>query len=400
MSASPSVSRYTGVAIALHWAMAILILFMIWLGWNMDDNEARYQLHKSVGITLLFLTVARIAWRLLNPPPPEPEGLKPWEQRLSGAVHFAFYALMVIIPLAGWLLVSISPFQISTVLYGAIDWPHLPFTSGLRSGNDALHAIVENVHSKGAWVIIVLLGLHVAGALKHELGGEDGVLKRMIPGLFGKAAPPAIPARGALVAFGLSVGLFALVAAIPMIGSGATLQSGAPATTEQPAGNWIVDYTASEIRFAGVYDGKPFDGVFENWTADVTFDPDDLPGAHVLVTVDTPSVKTGTKLYDSTLREGEWFATGEYPQATVALSGFTSTGPDSYSATATMTLKGRQTSVPLDFELLIDGNIATLSGQAVFSRQTLDLGQVSDASASWVSDEITVSVSGQATRSE
>ena len=59
---SSSSSRYTVVAILLHWAIAALLLFMIWLGWNMEDNEARFQLHKSIGIAILFLSVARILW--------------------------------------------------------------------------------------------------------------------------------------------------------------------------------------------------------------------------------------------------------------------------------------------------------------------------------------------------
>lgn len=399
MTPSSPAARYTSVAIALHWAMALLILFMIWLGWNMDDNEVRYQLHKSVGITLLFLTVARIAWRLLNPPPPEPSTLKPLEQKLSHAVHIAFYALMVIIPLAGWLLVSISPFQISTVLFGAVDWPHLPFTSGLRQGNELLHGIVENVHSKGAWVIIVLLGLHVAGAVKHEFGGKEGVIKRMIPGLFGKTSPPSPPARGAIIAFGGSLFLFALIAAVPLMGSAGAgpgpMQSSVAA---EPAGNWSVDYASSDISFSGVYDGKPFGGKFENWSAEVSFYPEDLAASSVSVSVETGSVTTGTKLYDSTLREAEWFNTGAFPEAQVELSNFEQTGEDTYTATATITLKGKETSVPLDFQLTINGDQATLDGKAVFSRKALDLGQVSDASGSWVSDEITVTVSGTATR--
>ncbi|PKP83500.1 MAG: nickel-dependent hydrogenase, b-type cytochrome subunit/YceI-like family protein [Alphaproteobacteria bacterium HGW-Alphaproteobacteria-18] len=400
MTSSSPASRYTAIAIALHWAMALLLLFMIWLGWNMDDNEARYQLHKSVGITLLFLTVTRIAWRLLNPPPPLASDMKPYERTLSHLVHMAFYALMVIIPLAGWLLVSISPFQISTVLFGAIDWPHLPFTSGLRQGNEILHGIVENVHSKGAWVIIVLLGLHVAGAVKHEISGEDGVLKRMIPGLFGKASPPSLPARGALVAFGSSVILFALIAAIPLIGPGSSASRGASgsASSAEAAGNWTIDYAASKISFSGVYDGKPFGGTFGKWAADVAFYPEDLASSAVAVTIDTASVTTGTKLYDSTLREAEWFNTGAFPQAEIALSGFEATGEETYTATATMMLKGRETSVPLSFALKINGDRAILDGSATFSRKALDLGQMSDAGASWVSDEIVVEVQGEATR--
>lgn len=402
MSSSSPASRYTAVAIALHWSMAVLLLFMIWLGWNMEDNEARYQLHKSVGITLLFLTVARIAWRLLNPPPPDPESLKPLEKKLSHIVHIAFYALMVIIPLAGWLLVSISPFQISTVLFGAVDWPHLPFTSGLRQGNDLLHGIVETIHSKGAWGIIILLGLHVAGAVKHEISSEEGVLKRMIPGLFGKASPPSPPARGAIMAFGSSVILFAVIAAIPLVASGSSSGNGGPASpaAADADSNWDVNHTVSEIRFSGVYDGKPFEGVFEEWIAQIAFFPEDLAASSVSVSVDTGSVSTGTKLYDSTLREAEWFNTGAFPQATIVLSGFESAGGENYTATATMTLKGVETAVPLSFTLAIRDDLANLDGRAVFSRKALDLGQVSDAGASWVSDEIVVTVKGQATRTE
>lgn len=378
--------------------MAFLLLFMIWLGWNMDDNEVRYQLHKSVGITLLFLTLVRIAWRLLNPPPPLPDDMKPYERLLSHSVHIGFYTLMVIIPLAGWLLVSISPFQISTVLYGTLDWPHLPFTSGLRQGNELLHTVVANVHSKGAWVMIGLLGLHVAGAVKHELGGEEGVVKRMLPGLFGKTAPPSPPARGALVAFGSSLLLFGVIAAAPVIGSGNHSSAGSASGSVNAQGNWAVDYAASVIGFSGVYDGKPFSGTFQNWQADVTFYPENLAASSVAVTVDTGTAATGTRLYDSTLREAEWFNTAAFPQAAVSLADFEQIAPDQYSATATMTLKGKEVSAPLSFTLLIEGDQAALDGQAVFSRKALDLGQSSDPGSSWVSDEIMVTVTGTATR--
>lgn len=396
MSSQPA-SRYTAVAIALHWAMALLLVFMIWLGWNMEESEQLYQLHKSVGITLLFLTLTRISWRLLNPPPPLPDDMAAWERTASHAVHIAFYAAMLIIPLAGWLLVSISPFQVSTVLYGAIDWPHLPFTAALRAGEEGLvHGIVETAHSKGAWVLIVLLGLHVAGAVKHQFGSEQAVLKRMLPGIAGKTAPPVSRARGGLIAFGGSLLLFALIAAIPMAGSGAT----GAGTTRSAAndGNWRVDYEASEIGFSGLYEGNPFGGEFQSWTAEVFFYPEDLGASSVKVTVGTASASTGTRLYDSTLRETEWFNTAAYPEAIVALSDFTRTGEETYTATATMTLKGREASVPLDFELRTRNDRADLEGQAVLSRRALDLGQASDPGADWVSDEIIVTIEGRATR--
>jgi cytochrome b561/polyisoprenoid-binding protein YceI len=389
-----SAERYSGVAIALHWAMAALLVFMIWLGWNMDENEARYQLHKSIGITILFLTLARLGWRLMNPPPELPADISPWERRVSHGVQVGFYALMLGLPLGGWLLVSVSPFQVSSVLFGLIDWPHLPFTAGLRS--EDFYAVVLNLHSKGAWVIIVLLGLHVAGAVKHEMGVEDGVLRRIVPG--GGLTPrrPGNAVRSAVAAFGGSALLFALIAGAAMLGPGR--MAPAPPLASTGGGNWEVDYDASAIGFSGENDGDTFSGTFRRWTADVTFDPVRLAQASVIVRVDMASAATGMRLYDSTLREAEWFNLAAHPQATVVLTDFEALGEDRYSATASLTLKGVTASERLDFLLAIDGDEAVLSGETAFRRRDLNLGMGSDPDGKWVSDEIRITVSGRARR--
>jgi len=395
MSAEASSSRYTAVAIALHWAMAALLLFMIWLGWNMEDNEARFQLHKSIGITILFLALARLAWRFTNPPPPLPEGMPKLEKTGSHLVHIAFYALMIAIPLGGWLMVSVSPFQVATVLYGIVSWPHLPFTERLI-GED-LYGFVEFFHSKGAWVIIGLLALHVAGAVKHEFGAEDGVLKRMLPGLFGKPDAPALPARGFLFAFGGSAALFAAIAAASLLSAGPAISGPAPAGTGLVGANWEVDYAASEIEFSGLYEGNAFEGKFGSWVADVAFYPESLETSAVKVAVDTRSASTGKKLYDDSLKGREWFNIAEYPEATVELTSFAKAA-GGYSATATLTLKGKPASVPLNFTLDIKGDEARLEGLATFSRKALDLGQGSDPNGKWIADEVTVTISGRARR--
>lgn len=394
MSAEAS-SRYTGVAIALHWAMAALLVFMIWLGWNMEENEARYQLHKSIGITILFLALARLAWRFANPPPPLPEGMPGYERAASHLVHLAFYVLMIGIPLGGWFMVSVSPLHVPIVLFGQVSWPHLPFTEGLVGKE--LFGFVAEVHGKGAWAIIVLLALHVAGAVKHEFGSEDGVLKRMLPGLFGKTVAPTLPSRGAAFAFGGSLLVFAAIAALPLLGLGASKsQPGGPAPAVI-AGNWDVDYTRSEISFSGQHQGNPFSGVFGTWSADVAFDPAALDDAKVQVMVDMRTAKTGTKLYDDSLKGKEWFNSAEFAQATVDLAGFRQTG-SGYEATATLTLKGVAVSVPLTFTLDIDGDRAKLDAAAEFSRKALNLGQSSDPGAAWVADAVTVRVTGEAQR--
>lgn len=84
--------------------MAVLILFMIWLGHNMHNHEVRFQLHKSIGITLLVLTIARIVWRLYNKPPPLPNDVNPIETKLSKFVQFEFTPLLAI-PLGRWIMV-------------------------------------------------------------------------------------------------------------------------------------------------------------------------------------------------------------------------------------------------------------------------------------------------------
>ncbi len=393
-------SRYTSVAIALHWAIAGLILFMIWLGWNMEENETRLQLHKSIGISILILSVARLAWRWLNPPPALPEGMKPLEVKASHGVHVAFYALMILMPLGGWFVASTGRLSVPIVLFDTVSWPHFPFTDGIRGGT--VHDVAEFAHSKGAWLIIGLLALHVAGALKHEFSAEEGVLKRMIPGLFGKAAPPAAPSRGFIMAFGAALILFGAIAAVPLLqrSQAAPPAPGdavsAPAAVQVDA-NWVVDYDVSEIRFSGLHEGKPFTGTFGKWTADVKFDPEDLAGSKAFVTVDTASASAGKKLYDDALRAPEWFGVKTFPQATVLLDNFTATDTG-YAATATLTIKDVEVTAPLTFTLVMDGGTATLDGTATLSRKALNLGQKSDAAGKYVTDEVTVTLAGKATR--
>ena len=106
--------RYSAVAIGLHWAIAAGIIGMIALGWYMGDlppeaaNKIElYQLHKSIGITLLVLSIARLIWRLMNRPPEEPP-MPLWQARGAAIVHVLFYVVMIGLPLTGWMLVSAS----------------------------------------------------------------------------------------------------------------------------------------------------------------------------------------------------------------------------------------------------------------------------------------------------
>ncbi|MCI4644368.1 MAG: cytochrome b/b6 domain-containing protein [Hyphomonadaceae bacterium] len=403
-------NRYTGVAIALHWAIALAIFGLIGVGWYMGDlpndhpgKESLYQLHKSVGITVFLLTLARIVWRLLNPPPADAEGLTGWERALSHGVHIAFYVLMLAMPLSGWLYVSTAyDFDIPTVLYGIVSWPDIPFVSGLA--NEAGHGAVEFVHSKLAWVAIGLVVLHLAGAVKHEIDGEEGVLKRMIPGLFGKTGGPHAPSRGALSAFGGAFAVFLVVAGIPALAQGGGPKADLTSPETFAGANWLVNESAeNSLAFSGLYESAPYAGEFARWSAQIAFDPENLDTSRVDVTVDLTTAETGKKLYTDSLKGAEWLDPGSNPTATVVLDNFAPAEADTgwgtaYTANAALTLKGATVTTPFQFQLEIDGDTARMEGSTTLSRAALDVGMQSDPGADWIADDVTVTVKLTATR--
>ena len=395
--------RYTNVAIALHWIIALCLGIMIALGKNMYDAEHReiewmFQLHKSVGITILTLMIARLVWRLANRPPPLPATMKPVEKSASHITHMALYALMFGLPLSGWVMVSLSPFSIATVLYGTIGWPHLPGLAELAfETRQSVYPKIANIHEIMSWALIALFALHVIAAVKHEISDDEGVLKRMLPRLFGKTTPPQAPARGAWVAFGSAFAFFGIIAGGPVIAQSLTGPETTPATSDQ--GNWDINYDASEIRFSGTHSGNAFSGVFEDWSATINFDPDALGEASASVLVTTQSARTGDTLYDNTLEAAEWFNVTAFPQATVSLSNFRlaeDAEDGEMIADATLTIKEAVSTVDFRFHLGEADGVWTMTGETLLARETFELGQESDATGDWVSTDITVSVTVEA----
>lgn len=177
---SPS-TRYDAIAIALHWAMAILILGLLVMGFVMTAQKPGsplqfqlFQVHKSVGITVLALALLRLGWRLGHRPPPLPATMETWEKLAAHGGHAVLYLLMLGMPLAGWAVVSTSPLNIPTLLYGVIPLPHLPLP---RATNDA----AKLLHDGGAWVMVATIAGHAAAALRHHHLLGDDVLTRMLP---------------------------------------------------------------------------------------------------------------------------------------------------------------------------------------------------------------------------
>jgi len=172
-------ARYTGVAQSLHWIIAALIVTQFALAWTADDlplglhKLALLARHKSFGMTILMLAIARVLWRLANPPPDLPSAMTPIERMLARATHLAFYVLLFAMPLTGWLMSSAKAYSVSW--FGLFTWPDL-----IAKNATAFEAL-KTTHDYLSYLLLAIVVLHVLAALKHHFWNKDDVLVRMLP---------------------------------------------------------------------------------------------------------------------------------------------------------------------------------------------------------------------------
>ncbi len=169
--------RYSAVARWLHWIIAVLVIWNIvsGIGHEALPREQRFAvigLHISSGLTILVLSVLRLLWRLGHKPPPLPVGMPAWQVGLAHGVHWLFYALIILLPISGWLMVSEGDFPIRW--FGLLSVPKAPVSEG-----DALAEIAHGGHEIAGLLMVPLLLLHVGAALWHHFGLKDNLLARM-----------------------------------------------------------------------------------------------------------------------------------------------------------------------------------------------------------------------------
>ena len=182
--AQPDGEVYSPIARALHWLTVLMVAVMIPVGLFMTSRAERniwdgltnslYSGHKLAGIVLLALMLGRLAYRLGHGAPADEPSIEPWQKTVSHMTHWALYALLLAVPVLGWVGIS---------LYPALDIFELFKLPGLVAPNQPASSMIFQLHKIGAFALAGLAVMHVGAALYHYVVRKDGVLLRMLPGL-------------------------------------------------------------------------------------------------------------------------------------------------------------------------------------------------------------------------
>ncbi len=414
--------RYSRAAIGLHWAIAALLAFQLGLGWRMGNlgsasaMYAPFQLHKSIGILVLTLSLARVAVRFVRPRPAAAAG--GLAGLLATTVHAGLYAFMIGGPLSGWALVSTAKLKLPTLLFSAIPWPHLPLGPAWHEPAEALHGLLG---AMGAALIV----LHVAGALRHHLSAqaEPNVLGRMIPAagaahaglgwgvaaaailgavfalpwlVYGKAAP-AQPVAQASSETATDEVLPAEPSAVASEAPVAQASASSEVSEVAPS-RWQV-LPGGKLGFRAMVNGEAVDGSFSGWSADIVFDPEKPEAGSITVRIPLLSVSSGDDTRDTMLK-GEDFFGGGPATALFRSASIKRSGADRYSAAGTLTMNGMQRPVSLTFGLKITGDKAKVTGTASLDRTAFAVGKGEWAGTDQIAGKVDVTFAFDAKRRE
>ena len=432
--------RYSTGAIVLHWLIALLLAGELALGFTMPRDASGfelYQLHKSIGIAILLLSLGRLGWRLTHPRPMASEG--GIAGVLAKSVHALFYAFMILMPLTGWAIVSSASLDVPTMLFGVIPWPHLPISESMNGTFSEAHELI-------AFGGIGLFVLHVAGALRHHFMMHDGLLGRMAPG--GKPATALALAAAVLL---LGGGVYAAIG--PRAeeehdhatdhgpgnedhphADGDTAPGGddamaagdeehdhsthdhgeegeeesadeadapeaeetaAAATPAGPPPKWTIQPGGS-LRFTAQNAGSAINGSFSSWSGNIAFDPENPETANIAITVQLGSASLSDATQEGMLKGADFFSVSSFPSATWRSTSVTALGGNRYRANGTLSLKGASKPQTVNFTLAGTGNRRSVTGSATIDRNAFGVG--TGESAAGVAGNVALNFTFDATR--
>ena len=372
MSRSNTNHSYGSVAKTFHWLTALLIITLIALGiiangmaYDTSEQLARkaflFSMHKTLGVTMFFVALARIGWAFKQP---KPNGLHPErkaESWLAETIHWLLYGSLVIVPLTGWI------HHAASTGFAPIWWPfgqNLPFVAKSESTSElfaGFHIIFERV-------LAASILLHVAGALKHHFVDKDATLRRM---WFGASNAPKttgehstiLPLGSALIAW--AAALF-IGTAIGVFEHGDQAQE--TAALETVASDWTVQSGAISIKIDQF--GNEVTGSFEDWTAAITFDPDTGLGT-TEVTIAITSLTLGS--VTSQALGPDFFDTATFPTA-VFTADLTPTA-DGHMASGTLQIRDKTLPIEMPFALSTADGVTSIQAMTTLNRLDFDIGK-------------------------
>jgi len=336
--------RWGAVAKFFHWTIVVLIVVQYVLAMTAQDlplGRQRFEitaLHKSMGLTIFSLAVLRLLWRFMNRVPPLPDTLKAYERVLAHATHFALYALILAMPITGWMYSTASNFPVNW--FGLIRLPTL-----VEADRELAHTLHE-VHETLFKVLVAVALLHIAGALKHHFWYKDTVLKRMTP--------------------------FASVATLAVVLM-ATSGSAVAATA------YAMDPAASKLGFVVTQSEGDVVGRFGKFQATLAFSPEDLANSRFDVTVEATSVDTGDDERDTLIRDVDVLNVAKYPAARFVSTSIRHQNGNLYEASGKLTLRGVTRDIQLPFKWQptqqAGHQVTLLEGETTVNRLDFGVGQ-------------------------
>jgi cytochrome b561/polyisoprenoid-binding protein YceI len=367
--------RYGDAAIIFHWLIAFLIIGLLAIGKYMtgleENDPVRFeltQLHKSFGICVLVLSILRLLWRFTHKPPPEPASLPRWQKHVSGLVHLGLYALMLALPITGWIMVSASPLNLDTLLFGVIPWPHIPTFPDLPN-KESIASAFHDYHEMASSVLIVLVLAHIGAALKHHFFDKDTILLRMLPnaGSAGFKTKLAVVLALLVAAGGTLFWLNSSRGAAPILAAG-----------------------ESQVSFIADVTGELTNGIFTSSTVVATLDEANPANSTISAKVMTASITSDNYQVVGSLPDADWFDVKNHPEALFQSTSIESGGVDELLVTGDLTMKAVTQSVTFTMVLTTVDERRIASGSFPIDRRDFSMGLESQASSDYVGFEVQI----------
>lgn len=374
MALTNTPQRYGGVTKTFHWATALLILTLLPLGlfandlpFETSEELARkawyFSLHKTLGVTVFFVALARIIWALTQPKPGLLNADHKVESFAAETMHFVLYGALVVVPLSGWIG------HAAAAGFAPIWWPFgqslplVPKSVGIEHYFGALHWVATKV-------LFAALLLHFLGAMKHHIIDRDPTLWRILPGEPAIGPLPAqhpstAPLFSAVIIWGLAVAIGGVFAT-----SGSDAETTAPVQLTEVASDWTVQDGTVEITV--VQFGSEVTGSFADWTAAIQFDETIADGkaGDVTATMNIGSLTLGSVTQQA--MGPDFFDATTFP--TAVFMGDIQRGPNGYEAVGTLTIKENSVPVTLPFDLTVAEDTATMTGTLTLDRRDFGIG--------------------------